>query len=190
LRQLISEASNRFGVPERWIRAVILAESDGQTGATSPKGATGLMQVMPDTYAELRNRFGLGDDPYAIRDNILAGSAYLREMYDRYGSPGLIAAYNAGPARYDDYLASRRGLPDETLSYVAAVGAALGEKFEGQVFGRLPLGARPTQRSPVPISVSASGAILEGRNGQSISVTNRLGLHSLLARAVGVSAAR
>jgi hypothetical protein len=80
----------------------------------------GLMQIMPDTWAELRTLHRLGRDPYDPRDNILAGAAYLREMHDRYGSPGFLAAYNAGPRRYDEYLAGRP-LPAETRAYVAAL---------------------------------------------------------------------
>lgn len=82
----------------------------------------GLMQIMPQTYAELRWRYGLGDDPYRPRDNIMAGAAYLREMLDRYGPTGFIAAYNAGPGRVDEYLTTGRPLPDETFRYVAEVG--------------------------------------------------------------------
>src|SRR3546814_5730962 len=74
-------------------------ESRGDVRAVSPKGAMGLMQLMPDTWASLRVRLGLGANPYDPRDNILAGAAYLREMHDRYGSPGFLAAYNAGPGR-------------------------------------------------------------------------------------------
>jgi hypothetical protein len=79
----------------------------------------GVMQLMPDTWAALRVRYGLGRDPYDPRDNILAGAAFLREMHDRYGSPGFLAAYNAGPSRYEDYLDQRRPLPGETIAYVA-----------------------------------------------------------------------
>ena len=85
----------------------------------------GLMQVMPGTYADLRVRYGFGADPYDPRDNILAGTAYLREMHDRYGSPGFLAAYNAGPGRYDDYLAGR-ALPRETRLYLARLGPVIG----------------------------------------------------------------
>ena len=85
----------------------------------------GLMQVMPGTYGELRERYDLGDDPFHPRDNILAGVAYMREMYDIYGSPGFLAAYNAGPGRLDDYLTNNRGLPDETRKYVAMIGPNL-----------------------------------------------------------------
>ncbi|WP_430538379.1 lytic transglycosylase domain-containing protein [Hoeflea alexandrii] len=117
----IAEASHRLGLPERWIRAVMAAESNGFVRAVSSKGAMGLMQIMPETWVELSARYGLDGDPYDPRDNILAGTAYLRELYDRYGSPGFLAAYNAGPARYDEYLADGRPLPVETRNFVAAL---------------------------------------------------------------------
>lgn len=123
---IIAEASQRFGIPKNWIRAVMLAESTGEVRAISPVGAMGLMQIMPGTWAELRLRHRLGSDPYSPRDNILAGAAYLREMHDRYGSPGFLAAYNAGPGRYEDYLAGRRALPAETRAYVAALAPVVG----------------------------------------------------------------
>ena len=116
----IEEAARRFGIPAAWIRAVMRAESAGDVHAISSAGAMGLMQIMPDTWAELRVRHRLGRDPYDPRDNILAGAAYLREMYDRYGLPGFLAAYNAGPGRYEEYLAGRP-LPAETRAYVAAL---------------------------------------------------------------------
>ena len=123
----IAEASQRFGIPEHWIRAVLRAESAGDVRAVSSAGAMGLMQVMPDTWAGLRVRHGLGRDPYDPRDNILAGTAYLREMFDRYGNVGaMLAAYNAGPGRYDEHLATGRALPAETRAYVAALAPILG----------------------------------------------------------------
>jgi hypothetical protein len=121
LTAFIAEASQRFQVPVAWIRAVMHVESGGRLRAVSPKGAMGLMQIMPKTYAGLRLRYHLGDDPYDARDNILAGAAYLREMHDRYGSPGFLAAYNAGPVRYDDHLATGRPLPIETQAYIATL---------------------------------------------------------------------
>ncbi|MDP0929709.1 lytic transglycosylase domain-containing protein [Paracoccus onubensis] len=123
----IAEASQRFGIPAGWIRAVRHVESRGDPLAVSPKGAMGLMQIMPETWTVVRRRHGLGSDPFAPRDNILAGAAYLREMYDRYGTvTGMLAAYNAGPGRYDDYLASGRKLPAETRAYVARLAPLLG----------------------------------------------------------------
>ena len=116
----IAEAAQRFQLPATWIRAVLAAESNGDPRALSPKGAMGLMQMMPATWSDLRIRHRLGADPYDPHDNIIAGAAYIRLLYDRYGSPGWIAAYNAGPGRYE---ASLRGhpLPPETRAYVAAV---------------------------------------------------------------------
>ena len=121
----IEEAAQRFGIPAAWIRAVMRAESAGDVRAISSAGAMGLMQIMPDTWAELRVRHRLGRSPYDPRDNILAGAAYLREMYDRYGSPGFLAAYNAGPGRYEEYLAGRP-LPAQTRAYVAALVPSFG----------------------------------------------------------------
>ncbi|MDA9433489.1 hypothetical protein XH88_17145 [Bradyrhizobium sp. CCBAU 51627] len=114
----INEASLRFAIPLNWIRSVQSIESAGDVHARSPKGAMGLMQIMPATWAELRERYNLGNDPYDPHDNILAGTAYLRELLDRYGSPGVFAAYNAGPSRYEEHLAGD-SLPDETRAYVA-----------------------------------------------------------------------
>jgi soluble lytic murein transglycosylase-like protein len=89
---LIKEAAHRFAIPPLWIRNVMRLESAGQTfidgkPTTSSAGAMGLMQVMPATYAELRERHDFGPDPYDPRDNIFAGAAYLRELYERYGWP-------------------------------------------------------------------------------------------------------
>ncbi|MFG1228614.1 lytic transglycosylase domain-containing protein [Xanthobacter wiegelii] len=121
----IAEAAQRFSIPAAWIRAVIRTESAVDATAVSPKGAMGLMQIMPETWAELRHRHRLGDDPFDPRDNILAGAAYLRELNDRYGAPDLLAAYHAGPARYEAYLAGRP-LPAETRAYVAKLAPAFG----------------------------------------------------------------
>jgi soluble lytic murein transglycosylase-like protein len=128
ITEYIAEAARRFGVPVAWIRAVMGAESAGDARAVSRKGAMGLMQIMPDTWSELRARYGLGRDPFDPHDNILAGTAYLREMHDRCGSPGFLAAYNAGPQRYEDYLAGARALPAETRAYVAMLAPLIGSK--------------------------------------------------------------
>ncbi|MDG4882016.1 lytic transglycosylase domain-containing protein [Mesorhizobium sp. WSM4884] len=128
-QQFVSEASQRFRVPQAWIYAVMDAESGGRTivdgrPITSRAGAMGLMQVIPKTYEEMRAEHRLGVDPYDPRDNIFAGTAYLREMYDRFGFPGLFAAYNAGPERYDDHLRRGRPLPSETVEYLRKLNAA------------------------------------------------------------------
>ena len=114
----IAEASRRFGVPEGWIRAVMRVESRGDVRAISPAGAMGLMQVMPDTWTDLRLRHSLGSDPFSPRDNILAGAAYLREMHDRYGSPGFLAAYNAGPGNVNKWLRANGDPRTGSISWV------------------------------------------------------------------------
>ncbi len=122
----IAEAAQRFALPERWIREVMRVESAGRPRAVSHAGAMGLMQIMPGTWAELRRAHGLGTDPFRPRDNILAGAAYLRQMYDRYRSVHLmLAAYNAGPGRTDQHVRAGRRLPAETRAYIAALVPAL-----------------------------------------------------------------
>ncbi len=154
----IREAGQRFDVPGTWIRAVMRQESGGNEYLngqliTSGAGAMGLMQVMPQTYDELRGRYDLGDDPYDPHNNILAGTAYLREMYDIYGAPGFLAAYNAGPARLDDYLSNNRPLPDETRHYVAAIAPSIQGVYpqtrspaEAYAMNALPINIPPGQR--------------------------------------------
>ena len=122
INDLITEAARRFGLPPRWIRAVMKQESGFNPRATSHAGAMGLMQVMPATYAELRRRHGLGPDAYDPRDNIMAGAAYLRELHDRFGLEGMLPAYNAGPGRYLQHRDEGRPLPLETRDYVARIG--------------------------------------------------------------------
>jgi soluble lytic murein transglycosylase-like protein len=124
----IEQASDRFTVPAHWIRAVIQIESGGDEHAISPRGAMGLMQLKPGTWVELSVRYGLGLDPFDPRDNILAGTAYLREMHDRFGSAGFLAAYHAGPSRYEQHLATGQSLPPDTVAYVAAVTPLLGDE--------------------------------------------------------------
>ena len=108
-------------------------ESAGQVRARSRQGAMGLMQIMPQTWAELRARYGLGADPYDPHDNILAGAAYIRELYQRFGAPGFLAAYNAGPGRYENHLATNRPLPDETQQYIARLAPTVDGKQIGQI---------------------------------------------------------
>jgi soluble lytic murein transglycosylase-like protein len=125
-RPHIDDASVRFGIPVTWIERVMRAESGGRTELNgrpivSRAGAMGLMQLMPGTWEDMRRRLGLGSDPHHVRDNILAGTYYLRLMYDRFGYPGLFAAYNAGPARYAAWAEGRRRLPAETRAYLANV---------------------------------------------------------------------
>lgn len=134
---MVAQAADMFALPEAWVTAVMAQESGGHTTLagrpiTSKAGAMGLMQLMPKTYADLRRQYGLGGDPYAPNDNIFAGAAYLRQMYTRYGYPGMFAAYNAGPGRLDAYLAGRKPLPDETLAYLSAIAPGSETAFGGR----------------------------------------------------------
>ena len=122
----IEEAAQRFALLPAWIERVMRAESDGLTeldgrSIRSRAGAIGLMQLMPATWADMRAANRLGSNPDDPHDNIVAGTAFLRLMYDRFGYPGMFAAYNAGPGRYADYLARRSVLPKETIAYLASV---------------------------------------------------------------------
>jgi soluble lytic murein transglycosylase-like protein len=124
--EFIEEASARFALSARWIRAVMQVESSGDVHAISSRGAMGLLQLMPGTWVELSVRYGLGLDPFDPRDNILAGSGYLKEMYDRFGSAGFLAAYHTGPSRFEQHLATGQPLPTDTVAYVTAVTPLLG----------------------------------------------------------------
>jgi soluble lytic murein transglycosylase-like protein len=135
--EFIAEASTRFAVPASWIRAVMQIESGGEQRATSPRGALGLMQLMPGTWVELSARYDLGLDPFQPRDNIFAGAAYLKEMLERYGSAGFLAAYHAGPSRYEQHLVTGKPLPSETIAYVAAVTPLLDHEHNEHIASRI-----------------------------------------------------
>jgi soluble lytic murein transglycosylase-like protein len=180
----VTEASRRFSVPEHWIRAVMRVESSEKPRARSRKGAIGLMQIMPTTWDELRARHGLGTDPYDPRDNILAGAAYIRELSNRYGAPGFLAAYNAGPRRYERHLATGRPLPVETQAYVATLAPMTGV---GRIGGKVVTVAQsfPLARSPLFVvriasNLAASQSSPGARSGRPSSVRTVVDLSALL----------
>jgi hypothetical protein len=107
------------------------------------------MQIMPDTYAELRARYGLGANAYDPHDSILAGTAYMSEMIELFGVPNFLAAYNAGPARLEDHLHRGRPLPRETQQYLAQIGELPAAP--------LPLDKAPASQS-LPFVAAASNA--------------------------------
>jgi soluble lytic murein transglycosylase-like protein len=129
---LIADAARRFQIPAPWIRSVMRSESGGRTflngqPITSSKGAVGLMQVEPGTYAQMAAQYRLGDDPFNPQDNILAGAAYLHWLHGKYGFPAMFAAYNTGPGHLEDHLHHGAPLPAETRAYVAGITRALGK---------------------------------------------------------------
>jgi hypothetical protein len=187
---LVDEASRRFSIPAPWILSVMQVESGGNAQALSPKGAIGLMQIMPETYATLRQAFGLGADPYRPRDNIMAGAAYMREMLDLYGTSGFLAAYNAGPARYDEHLATGEPLPEETQIYLSRLAPML----SGAQIGNVSATTKPVTWMTAPLFIddnatSNSGAIQvdDGgfqnanlqQNHQQINATEQTGIAAL-----------
>ena len=129
---MIADAARRFKIPAAWIRNVMRSESGGRTflngqPITSNKGALGLMQVEPGTYAEMAQQYRLGGDPFDPQANIYAGAAYLRWLHGKYGFPAMFAAYNTGPGHLEDHIHHGAPLPAETRAYVAGITRALGK---------------------------------------------------------------
>lgn len=165
----IIEASRRFDVPQSWIRQVMQVESGGNQYingqlTTSPTGAMGLMQIEPETYDYLRVQNNLGDDPYDPHDNILAGAAYLRQMYNMYGSPGFLAAYNAGPGRFGEYLAGQATLPNETKRYVAMIAPGIA--------GDMPLNRSPNDELAYNLPAAAVVPTYRRRRSEPIELAS------------------
>lgn len=120
LDTLITENAQKHGVQAALIRAVIRKESAGKPCAQSPKGAQGLMQLMPSTAAELNVA-----DPFEPKQNVDAGTRFLKSLIDKYGGDLKLAlgAYNAGSGTVD----KQKGVPDiaETQDYVKEIIEAL-----------------------------------------------------------------
>lgn len=115
---LASSAAKKYSLPEAFVRSVMAVESAFNPGAVSPKGATGLMQLMPETARRL------GVDARDPQQNAEGGARYLRELLARYESQPdqvllALAAYNAGPAAVERY----HGVPPyrETREYILRV---------------------------------------------------------------------
>jgi membrane-bound lytic murein transglycosylase B len=168
--RLIDEAAKRFKVPREWIVEVMRQESGGRTvlqgdvPITSVKGAMGLMQVLPETYRDMRLDYRLGDDPYDPRDNVLAGAAYIRFLQGKYGYPALFAAYNDGPGNLEANLAGKRDLPAETIAYLTNIRVHLGDAPQPGENGlaAASLNATVTLTRPDGQSVTIDGAIVKG----------------------------
>ena len=113
---IITEVSKRYGVDDKLVESMITVESNFNPYAVSPKGAAGLMQIMPETAKELNVK-----DPFDPSDNIEGGIRYLRSLLMRYDNDiqKALAAYNAGPSKVDKF----NGIPNipETVNYVNKV---------------------------------------------------------------------
>ena len=151
----IRDAAHRSGIPFAWIEAVIEAESAGCAvtngkPTTSRAGAMGLMQLMPSTWLKYRSRLRLGDDPFDARDNIMAGAVHLRDLYDRFGAEGFLAAYQAGPERYEESIRNGRPLRARRSITSFVFSATSIETNHGRCASRLSRGqarARSSSRS-------------------------------------------
>ena len=181
---MVAKASRRFGVPVTWINAVMRVESGGRTMLSekmpmvSEKGAVGIMQVMPKTYAEMRTQHRLGPEPFDPNDNIQAGTAYLRWLKSKYAYPAIFAAYNAGPTRVDDFLAQGTPLPDETRAYIDRIHGILNGSggHDGTYINAVKL-TRP-DGSPVlidPLMVVSVRAALPGEYAPGVQSIVRMG---------------
>jgi hypothetical protein len=158
---MIADAAKRFGVPAAWIRAVMQLESGGRTmlGENQPivshAGAMGLMQLMPDTYNDMKKAYHLGSNPFDPRDNIMAGAAYLRFLHGKYAYPAMFEAYNDGPGHLEERLKSGNMLPAETELYVANIT----KKLDGRAIGSRGDMTKLTRPDGLPVWVNAVAAV-------------------------------
>lgn len=181
-KPLVARASRRAGVPVAWINAVMRVESGGRTMLTntqrmvSAKGALGLMQVLPQTYQDMRLQYRLGPDPFDPKDNIGAGAGYLRWLRGKYGYPALFAAYNAGPGQIDTVLGGSARLPAETQSYVGRIGQILGMSGDGALIHAVRF-TRPDGSDVLvdPLAVSAIRAVAPGEYPDGVQAVLSMG---------------
>ncbi|MBZ5612455.1 MAG: lytic transglycosylase domain-containing protein [Acidobacteriia bacterium] len=150
LHQVVDSASAAYHLDPDLVNSVIHAESGFNSHAVSPKGARGLMQLMPGTA----NQLGV-NDAFDPQSNVTGGSRYLRELLERYNFDLVkaLAAYNAGPERVEQY----RGVPPfrETQAYVARIVHEYNKKKIAQekeakqkkVASKAQRGTRPTLKS-------------------------------------------
>ena len=178
---LITEASRRFDVPKAWIRAVMAHESGGRTmlGEDQPivsrAGAVGLMQVLPATYDEMAQQHRLGANPFDARNNIMAGTAYLRWLHKKYGYPAMFAAYNAGPGRLEQQLVHGVRLPAETRAYVGGITRNLNLRIQDDMVKL----TRPDGRTVKidPAQITAIRAPMPGEYAPSVKTVITLDKH-------------
>jgi hypothetical protein len=141
-RPIVRERAQALGVDPNLAEALLVQESGGNPNAVSPKGASGLMQLMPGTAREL------GVDPSIPEQNIDGGLRYLKQQIDKFGVAGGLAAYNAGPGRLQRTGMQFDALPPETRNYVPSVmnrAALIAERSGAQ--------PQPTQQRSTPMDI-------------------------------------
>lgn len=141
-RPIVRERAQALGVDPNLAEALLVQESGGNPNAVSPKGASGLMQLMPGTAREL------GVDPNVPEQNIDGGLRYLKQQIDKFGVAGGLAAYNAGPGRLQRTGMQFDALPPETRNYVPSVmnrAALIAERSGAQ--------PQPTQQRSTPMDI-------------------------------------
>lgn len=167
----VAEATARSGLSADIVLHVMMAESGGNARIVSPKGAMGCMQIMPATWIYLTSRYKLGTDPFDARRNMIGGAMYLAELVARFGMPGALAAYNAGPGRYERYAAGTATLPAETIAYTVRIGASARPRVARTTMARWREASlflvRSTQASP---SIAQSPAVAEEGRGNRLTL--------------------
>lgn len=196
---IIEQAGRQFNVDPKLLSLVMGQESGGRPGAVSPKGAQGLMQVMPGTAKDMG-----ATDPSNPSQNIMAGAKYLSQQLDKYKDPALaLAAYNAGPGAVDKH----GGIPPfpETQGYVKSImsayqgaapapAAATAQAPQGMpglppVAGQMPgltnAAGSPAATQAMPAQSNASGQLpgLPPTAGTSPQANDADPLQKLMARA-------
>jgi hypothetical protein len=198
LCEMVETAAADNDLPAAYLTRLLWTESGFNSGATSPVGAEGIAQFMPATAAER----GLAD-PRDPAQAIAHAARFLVELDQRFGNLGLAAAaYNSGPGRVAGWLDDANRLPAETRAYVEAVTghpveawtdrreqpalASAGESCLSLVAELKRGGGRSVSWERLAVSISADGDMLTRGTGQPVSVAERLNIHRLLSRAVGL----
>lgn len=165
----VNALSAKYGIDPNFVRRIMQQESGGRTHdkngnpLTSSAGAIGPMQVMPGTFADMARRYGIKGgitDPDA---NIEAGVAYLSEQMKRFGNEtAAAAAYNAGPERVKQNIASGKPLPAETKNYVASIAAMERQQAQAPAGGEQKVNVTVTLGGNVPEGTTASAQTVAG----------------------------
>lgn len=158
-------AGARFGLSPAFVRAYAQAESQANPNAVGPLTrhgwrAQGAMQMAPATYAEMAKKHGLGGDPKNPADNVMAGAAYLRQLIDEFGpeSETVALAWNAGPGYARQYLAGKKGMPQQTRELYGRIQNNLRDwrPHAGTAMMGAPAGGASGPKTPLPARMAAA----------------------------------